>query len=73
MDNVKTDYPDLTPTNGKKMRPLTSTLSFFIINDNGHLAVVAIQTDSKPSKYSQQRAREVLDLEDDCHCICHLK
>lgn len=50
MDEVvnSIDLTDRNPADDRKLRKLHSTLAFFVLKEDGNLAVVAIQSDAEP-------------------------
>ena len=50
MDEVvnSMDLTDQNPTDDRKLRKLHSPLAFFVLKEDGNLAVVAIQSDAEP-------------------------
>ena len=50
MDEVvnSIDLTDKNPTDDRKLRKLHSPLAFFVLKEDGNLAVVAIQSDAEP-------------------------
>lgn len=42
------DLTDQNPSDDRKLRKLHSPLAFFVLKEDGNLAVVAIQSDAEP-------------------------
>ena len=50
--NSNIDLTDQDPTDDRTLRKLHSPIAFFVLREDGNLAVVAIQKDAEPGNFN---------------------